>query len=469
MSIMIIDKLKMLILMMGVSLMLISQGDSKEFKLIPKKKTVPEIETIPGTKVGTGWSTKESPDEAVKEAVEMALQGRLDEPPDVAFIFASSGSDMLSVLLNANKLFKGRTKIYGGSSDSRGVMTNKGYAGATKRGYEYAKMEGKRSLAVMTVSSKDIVFGVGSADCDAFPSVQNAAKAAVLVAIKSAEKTPAEMPQMVILTSPQGFEEETIEGIEEAFDGKIPILGGTAGGPTFASFGKDKVFEKGISLAVIYTDLPVGWWFEGGFDVKGPHSGVVTKVDGQHILEIDHRPALDVYDEWLGGKIGRLVKENQNRFDQVRTLLILHPFHRRYPAPGGRTYSLFSHPWPKDKDLLERAVSTSTKIKVGERIYLSHGTWETLMNRIGNLPKHAKVQGGMAYESKPVFGIGYICAGVLGIIPESERAKVPELLNYSNNDAPFIGSFTWGEQGHFPGVGNKHGNLCTSFLVIGRK
>jgi hypothetical protein len=46
---------------------------------------------------------------------------------------------------------------------------------------------------------------------------------------------------------------------------------------------------------------------------------------------------------------------------------------------------------------------------------------------------------------------------------------MPILINYANKDAPFIAPFTWGEQGQFPGVGNKHGNLLTSFLVIGSK
>lgn len=466
---MLIKSLKLLMVMASISLIIISQGNSQEFKLIPKKKLTTESKTIKGVQVGTGWSAKENPNEAVKEAIQMALMGSLDEPPDFAIIFASSGSDMQSILMSSNKLFKGKTKIYGGSSDSRAVMTNKGYIRATKRAYEYAKKEGKRSLALMTVSSKYIVFGVGSADCYAYPTVQHAARSAVLEAIKSAGKTPVEKPQAVLITSPRGLEEEALKGIEEVIGIRIPILGGTAGGPTFASFGKDQVFERGISLAVIYTDLPVGWRFEGGFDAVDSESGVVTKVDGQNILEIDHRPALDVYDEWLGGEIGKLMKEHQNRFDQVRALLNLHPLYRKYAAPDGSEYRLFSHPWPKDKSLVEKAVSTSTKIKVGERIYLSNGTWETLMNRIGNLPKQAKSQAGMSSKSKPIFGIGYICAGVLGTIPESERDKISYLLNYSNNDAPFIASFTWGEQGYFPGVGNKHGNLCTSFFVIGDK
>ena len=92
--------------------------------------------------MGTRWSTKESPEDAVKEAVEMALKGKKDIP-DFAVIFASSGSDMEVILSTAKRLFKNKTKIYGGTSDSRAVMTNKGYAKATERAYKCAKMEGE--------------------------------------------------------------------------------------------------------------------------------------------------------------------------------------------------------------------------------------------------------------------------------------------------------------------------------------
>lgn len=455
----------MLVTFLGISLFCFSQGNAEEFKLIPKKRTVESGETLTGTKVGTGWSTKENPEEAVKEAVEMALEGKKDKIPDFAIIFASSGSDMESILSTANKLFKNKTKIYGGTSDSRAVMTNKGYAKATERAYEYAKMEGKRSLAIMTITSKDIIFGVGSANFSDYPSVHEASKTAILNAIKSAGKSPKELPQAILITPGRGMEEESIEGVEKVIGRNTPILGGTPGGPTFAVFGENKVYEKGVSLAVIYTKFPVGYTFEGGFDVKDPNTGIVTKVDGQAIVEIDNKPALDVYNEWLGGEIEKLFKE-YGKFDLVRALLTLHPIYRKYTSPEGNIYSLFSHPWPKDKTLVERSVSTSTKIKVGERIYLSHGTWETLINRIGNLPKNGKVQGKINMNTKPIFGIGYICAGVLGTIPETEREKLPLLINYANNYAPFIAPFTWGEQGHFPGIGNKHGNLLTSFLVI---
>ena len=110
---------------------------------------------------------------------------------------------------------------------------------------------------------------------------------------------------------------------------------------------------------------------------------------------------------------------------------------------------------------------TSTNIEVGEKVYLSSGTWETLLNRIGNAPKNAKINGGINVDSKPIFSIGFICGGVMGVIPEDEREKMPVLINYENKNAPFVACFTWGEQGYYPGLGNRHCNLQTGFIVIG--
>jgi len=451
----------------GISLSLFLRGEKGEFRLIPKEKKERVHEVI-GSEVGTGWSTKENSEEAVKEAVDMALEDKSDKTPDFAIIFASSGSDMKVILSKAKQLLGTETKIYGGTSDSRAVATEKGFVKVTERAYKYALMEGKRGLVLMTITSKDIVFGVGSAEFSAYPSVQEASRIAVLNAIKSAGKSQDELPKIVLVTPTVGVEEEVLEGLEEVIGKDTPIFGGSTGGPTFAVFGENEVYDEGVSLAVIYTDLPVGWTFEGGFDVREPQTGVVTKVDGQTIVEIDNRPALDVYDEWLGGEIERLYQE-VGKPDEIRDLLTLHPIYRKYTSPGGQDYFLFSHPWPKDDALVDKSVMTSTKIKVGERIYLSHGTWETLVNRIGNLPKNAKVHGGIGVNEKPIFGIGYICGGVMGTIPEEEREKLPLMINYANNNAPFIATFTWGEQGHFPEVGNKHGNLLTSFLVIGEK
>lgn len=453
------------IILAGSALWFFFTTHQQEFRLIPREKAVVEAGKTSEAEVGTGWSVKEGP-EALREAVAMALQGKNHQQPDFAVIFASSGSDLPAILAEARKIWGDKTKIYGGTSDSRAVMTNKGFIQVYKQGDPMPR--GRKGLALMTVTSRDIVFGVGSADFSAYPSVPEASRAAVLQAIKHAGKAPQEIPQAILLTITRGVEEEALEGLSAVVGKEALVLGGTAGGPQFGVFGAHDVYREGISLAVIYTKLPVGWVFEGGFEVIDTPSGIVTKVDGRAIVEIDHRPALEVYDEWLGGKIKKLVAEVGDE-RVIRDLLTLHPFYRQFTSPRGVNYFLFSHPWPKDKTFKDMSIMTSTKVKVGERIHLSYGTWEKLINRIGNLPIMARGRGGLGADKPAILGIGYLCAGVMGAIPEVEREKMAWLINYANQDAPFIATFTWGEQGHFPGVSAKHGNLLTSFLVIGPK
>jgi hypothetical protein len=329
-------------------------------------------------------------------------------------------------------------------------------------------MEGKRGLTVMAITSQEILFGVGSANYADYPSVQEAGKAAVTQAMASAGKTASLRPRAVLTSPTLGGEEGVLAGIESVIGPSVVVLGGTLGGPNGVAFGNEKIYERGISVAVLYTNLPMGWTFEGGFDVTDTHTGIVTQVEGQAIVEIDGRPALDVYDQWLGGRIGKLFEEKAPA-DRVRDLLTLCPIYRKVTSPGGEDYQLFSHPWPRDPTGRDKAIMTSTQIKPGERIYLSRGTWETLLNRVGNLPRRAKVQGDIGAGVRPLFGVGIVCGGILGVIPETEREKMPGLINSANGNAPFIANFTWGEQGHFPGGGNRHGNLTSSFLVIGAK
>ena len=444
--------------------------EGEEFRLVPVTRPQGPPEAADAhVRVGTGWGVSESPETAVRAALDMALGDPAGPPSDFAILYATSGSDLRAILAEVRKRLGAGAKIFGGTSDVRGVMTNRGYIRVSARGYEVGMEERKRGVSVMTVTSREIIFGTGAADFAAYPSAQEAAKAAVLQAIQSAGKTPADRPRVVLTAPTIGEEEEVLAGIETVVGRECVVLGGTVGGPKAGVFGDRDAYERGVSLAVLYTDLPLGWTFEGGFDVTEPHSGTVTRMAGQTIVEIDGRPALDVYDEWLGGRIRQLFEEAQGKADLVRDLLTLRPLYRKYQSSGGQDYFLFSHPWPRDPALKDRAVSTSTKIREGERVYLSRGSWETLVNRIGNLPRSAKVKGGIGVGARPAFGIAFICGGVLGTFPESEREKLPILINQANGNAPFISNFTWGEQGHFPGVGNKHGNLLSSFLVIGQK
>lgn len=442
----------------------------EELELVPVVSQGNEVDQnsyqVSGTEVGTGWSNDLDAVKATKDAFNMALEGKENAIPDFVIIYATSGSDIETIYATTREILGSETRIYGGTSDSRAVITEKKLVTAADRGY-YAEEESKNGLGVMTVTSKDITFGVGSTDLNDYDSPQAAARAAAEQAILDAGKTNAELPQVMLVIPHVGYEEEILEGIEEVVSKKTIILGGTSGegGTTVGVFGIDRVIEEGIGVAALYTDLPIGWTYEAGFDIS-EKSGVVTKMDGQAIVEIDDRPALEVYDEWLDGEITSLHEEGKD-FSAVRDLLTLSPLYRKYTSAEGSVYRLYSHPWPIDENLVDKGIMTGTKIEEGERVYLSLGTWETLLNRIGNMPDRAHSRGELSPGSKPVFSLGVVCAGVFGIIPEDERAKIPLLINYDNADTPFIATIAWGEQGHFPGIGNKHGNLTTSFLIIG--
>ena len=465
-----------LIVVLAVGLMSVfcSEDREPEFKLTPQKAPVEIHPTTSGNEnieVGTGWG-EGTPEDAIQKALEMALQGKTKKNPDFLIIHPTAGSDCKKILQKARQIVGANTKIYGGTSDARGVLTNVGYVAGAKRGYSGAGKDieaGLNRVVVMTISTGDINFGVGSASLADHDSPHEMAVAALHDAIKSSGKDSGEKPSILLITPTIGIEHEVLSGLTEVVGSDVILLGGTAGGPDGRAIGNNHVYNKGVSLAVFYTDLPIGWVFEAGFEKQDKYSGIVTKMDGRKILEIDHKPAYEVYDGWLGGEVTRRFQQEGGASHTFRDFLSLHPLFRKRQSSGGDTYTIFSHPWAPNKELITSGLNTTTDIKVGDRVYLSYGTWEILLNRIGNLPGNARKTIALAKEAPVALAIGTICAGVMGVIPEDERKKFPVLINHANARAPFIASFTWGEQGALPGVGFQHCNLTTSFLVIGNK
>lgn len=417
---------------------------------------------------GTGYSTAANSRTAVKEAINMALAKSGKNQCDFCIIFAASGSDFPSILAEARKILGDKTRIFGGSSSAGSVMTEQGFFKTATKAADASGNDTPGALVVMTISTKDIVFGSAAVNMNDFASTREAAAAAIRKAIQSAGRTIEDKPKAIMVYAIRGLEEDTVAGIESVTGKDVPMFGGTSGSPKRIVMGNEGAFDKGVSVAVIYTDLPVGLAFEAGFDVTtDKHSGVVTKVNGQEIEEIDGRPAITVYNEWMDGEVDRLANKEKKDPAEIKMLLTLHPIYRKLTSPEGQDYYLFSHPWPKDVNLVDKTICTSTNIMSQQRLYLSHGTWETLMSRVGNVATAAKMHGGIEPHDKPILTIGIICNGVMNTIPEEERSKFPYLVNYATGGCSTIATFTGGEQGHFPGIGNRHGNLFTSFLVIG--
>ena len=461
-----------IILLSGLLCSYCSNNEEREFKLTPKKSQskATEKNIDKDFEVGTGWSQGDTI-EATQKALAMALKGKAKKNPDFLIIYPTAGSDTVGIIQEARKIVGENTKIYGGTSDARGVFSSDGYVAGAKGGYSQAEegiKAGHHGLVVMTISTQDIDFGVSAASLSEYASPGEMAAQAIKDAIESAGRDISDTPSLILVTPSIGIEQKVLDGIGQAIGNEAILLGGTAGGPDGMVIGGDYTFAKGVSIAVFYTDLPIGWAFESGFEKEDKYSGVVTKMDGRRIVEIDNKPAYVVYDNWLGGEVTRLRQQGE-RTDELRDFLSLHPLFRKRMSPDGKTFTVFSHPWAPNKNLITDGLFPTGDIKVGDRVYLSFGTWELLMNRIANLPENARKMINYDKDDDIHLAIGTICGGVMGVIPVEERRKFPVLINHENNNVPFVASFTWGEQGSLPGVGYQHCNLTTSFLVIGRK
>ena len=101
-----------------------------------------------------------------------------------------------------------------------------------------------------------------------------------------------------------------LDGINEVIQGSAGISGGVAGDNT--KFEKtyvglnENIGEKKIVVIGFYgNNLVTKHGSQGGWDVFGPKRKV-TKCEGNVLYELDNRPVLDLYKEYLGPKAAEL-------------------------------------------------------------------------------------------------------------------------------------------------------------------
>lgn len=423
-----------------------------------------------GCEVGVGCAVGD-PNDAAQAALAMALEGKKNKHPDLIILYPIAGSDCQMILKTIQRATGPHTKIFGGTSDISGAIAAKNFiTGVTGFDHNGSKNNSKvrHGLSLMTITSPLIDFGVGGATASNHPSKTAMAMTALDRAMDNAGKEHTERPSAILMSPSLGMEQAGLDVLVKAGLGDIPLIGGTAAGLNGCTLYNQSAQSKGISFALIYTQLPLGWAFEGGYDVLDMHSGIVTKTNNTQILEIDGKPAFSVYDSWMNGQVSTSLKMGTQQ-QQFRQFLSLHPLARIRETTDGKTYTLLSHPWVPNKNPITMGLNSTTDIQVGDRLFLSYGTWEILLNRIANIPKKAIIKGNLNTHTPILFGLGYICTDVLSTIPEDNRNTIPTLISHSISGAPFIVSIPWGEQGQFPGIGNKQCNLTVGFLVIGDK
>jgi len=403
-----------------------------------------------GDTTGYGWSTNADTRTAIQRAAAHAVDPS-GPAPDLTMVFYNPQHDPETIVDRLRHSGRAMGKVIGETSHE-GILS--------PDGYHYSP---SGVVGLIAMRNSKLTVGVGGASFDE-STPREAAKLALRRAIADAGVTEVtRRPRMIILHVTLPHEEEVLAALAEESGPEVPLIGGTAAGTVdglsrkkvsnWSIIVNDMVIRSGVGIAVMYSDAEIAWSFGGGFR-RTSLSGVITKAQGRLIHEIDGRPAEEVYDQWLGGR----VREARELGKNLAAFCSFYPLCRTSGANNQ-----FIRAWPADDPKAPGALRTGSSLGTGDEVFLSEGNWNLLLNHFASVPSKAR-------DSVPDFtansGLFIYCGGALACIPDAERPFMSTLVNKSMGDLPWIGVFTWGEQGHIPSVGNLHSNLTAGTVLF---
>lgn len=212
----------------------------------------------------------------------------------VAFLFSSAK-------YNQNKLMEGAKSVLGtapiiGCTSAGAIIVPDGVI-ASEDGF----------AGMLAMGDDETAVGVASSERG-----KNPRETGRKVAIEAMEKVGTDQkPAYVYMIASQSEEEAYLKGIEDVV-GNVPFFGGSAACDNFTEdykiFTNDKCFTDGVAVAFFYTNKSMINKFTGTYH-ETVNSGIITKLNGKRqIVEIDGKPAMNVYAKWTGKKVKELTE-----------------------------------------------------------------------------------------------------------------------------------------------------------------
>lgn len=395
-------------------------------------------------KTATVWTTAPDATDAAETLATKLLEA-LGAAPSFVVLHGTEGYDPGAISRVMARHFPSAC-LYGSSSFA-GVMSGDGL-----------HSEDDRALAAFGLVDPTGAFGCGTA-----PLADGARLASRRAAERALSRAgrPGEQPALVLLTAAPGAEEDVLEGIADVFGHEVPVCGGSSahglvGGRSWQLAGEEASTD-GVAIAVLFPSADVAFGFHSGYEPTA-HHGRVTRADGRVLLEIDGRPAAAVYDEWLDHALADVLVAGGPIFGRTA----LHPLATVAGTIGEHPYFCLAHP---ESIASGGGLGLFARIAEGTEVHLVESTPDALVRRAARVATAALETHGMAVGE--VSGaIVIFCAG--SMVPVRPRmAEVTSALGEALGGAPFLGTFTYGEQGSFPSGEHRHGNLMISVVAFG--
>jgi hypothetical protein len=230
---------------------------------------------------------------------------------------------------------------------------------------------------------------------------------------------------------------DLVRGLNCALPANVVVTGGLAGdGPNFKRtwvLENGKPVDQRVTAVGLYGDaLRIGHGSQGGFDPFGPKR-IVTRAEGNVLFELDGRPALSLYREYLGDRAKSLPSsallfplsvQSQSEPDKflVRTVLAI--------------------------DEEAQSVTFAGDLPEGSASQLMRSNFDRLITAAGTSSHDARVIHGDD-SSGPVLSIAISCVGrrlILGQRTEDELEATTEALGPVDRQ---IGFYSYGELSPF--------------------
>lgn len=333
--------------------------------------------------------------------------------------------------------------LHGGTS-CLGVMSDRG-----------AAIAGDSGSGAFAIYDPDGSYGTAAALLANDP--QAAARTATLAALAAAGRS-GESPALVWLTTAPGCEDAVLAGVQQIVGRGTPMLGGSsadnAAAGQWAQFCNGTVLQGAVVVSVLFPSGPISTAFQGGFAPTGD-SGMITHSLGRKLMRIDDRPAAEVYAEWTRGAVP--VPGSQMR--SILSESTLHPLGVVTDHIAGVPFHMLAHPACSHPD---GSLDLFADLREGDRVWQMKGTPDSLIDRAGQVARAA-----LGSAPPPLGALVIYCAGCLLAQPDRLPDVVAQVAD-ALQGAPFLGVFTFGEQGILPPDQSRHGNLMYSCTVFGK-
>lgn len=396
-------------------------------------------------KLTTAWSLDQDSARAVH-----ALADQLSDAiasPHIIFFHATAPHDPAACAAILAARFPS-AQLHG-SSTCLGVMTAQGF-----------HAQGGFGMGALAIHDDGGAYGVGAASISATGGDPELAAAAALEQALDAAALQGMSPAMLWISAPPGAEEAALRGLESVVGAGVPIAGGSSADNEVAGKWWQLCGQDASSDAVVVTAMlpstPVSTSFHSGY-APTSQRGVVTSATGRTVHTIDGLPAAAVYDRWTQGQLHDALSSPQN----ILASSTFRPLGTPVGDVGGAPYYQLAHPAAVEAD---GSITLFADVAVGQTLVLMEGTPDSLASRAGRVAQSAMDAAGLAPDSIAGALVIYCAGCMLGIQPRMQ--EVVESLRGALKDRPFLGTFTFGEQGCFVGGENRHGNLMISVLTF---